>query len=419
MAAQNLAVAVAERELLGPAAGVHVRAGLALRRHAVDGPDRLAVDEDDALVAPRHVREELLRDQGLAADAGEELVERVEVAVVRVEPEHPRPAVAVERLQDDVAMPRLERLQRREVAGDGGRRRQLGEVEHQELLGVVAHPEWVVDNQRARVDAVEDVGGGDVAHVEGRVLAQPDHVLARRGRWWPRAQREVVALPAAHLDRPAAGGDPALVERQPVGGVVEQPVPARLRLLHDPEGGIGGDVDPLDRIHLDGDVQGHGRAPRARVGRQSWPSAARACKPTSRRSSRRSRCAPAGPCVDQREVEAAGHGPVGVLGQVAAWRRRRCAPIAAASTGCGGRMAAAGLDLDEDDLGRELDHEVELALRAAPARRRGRGRPRRGSGGRRLLGGEAGEMGAGGMHGRSLHDDDATGERLSQPWLTG
>jgi hypothetical protein len=62
---------------------------------------------------------------------------------------------------------------------------------------------------------------------------------------------------APHLDRPAARRHPPVVERQPVGGVVEEPVPAGLRLLHDPEGRVGGDVDPLDRIHLDGDLQAH------------------------------------------------------------------------------------------------------------------------------------------------------------------
>ena len=170
------------------------------------------------------------------------------------------------------------------------RRRQLGEAEHQELLGVVAHPERVVDDQRPRVDALEDVGRGDVAHVEGRVLAQPDHVLAGEVDRRLVPEREVVALLAPHLDRPAARRHPAVVERQPVGRVVEEPVPARLRLLHDPEGGIGGDVDPLDRIHLDGDVQAHALpparlAPRAVMaeppggGKGAEKAEGRACRP--------------------------------------------------------------------------------------------------------------------------------------------
>jgi hypothetical protein len=135
---------------------MHVRAGLARRRHAVDRAGGLAVDEDDALVALRHVRQELLHDQRLAAHRGEELVQRGEVAVVRVEPEHARAAVAVERFQDDVAVPRLEGAQDRDIARDGGGRRQVGKIQHQQLLGRIPHPERIVDHEGPALEPVED-----------------------------------------------------------------------------------------------------------------------------------------------------------------------------------------------------------------------------------------------------------------------
>ncbi len=34
---------------------------------------------------------------------------------------------------------------------------------------------------------------------------------------------------------------------------------AGLGFQHQREGGIAADIDPLDRVHLDGDIQGHGR----------------------------------------------------------------------------------------------------------------------------------------------------------------
>ena len=39
--------------------------------------------------------------------------------------------------------------------------------------------------------------------------------------------------------------------------LLQQPMAADLRLHHQKEGGVGVDVDPLDGIHLDGDLQGH------------------------------------------------------------------------------------------------------------------------------------------------------------------
>ena len=90
--------------------------------------------------------------------------------------EHGSAAVAVQRLDDDVLVLGAEALHVVGVARDQRRRHQVEEIEHEHLLGRVAHVGRIVDHQRLGMDALEQVRGGDVGHVERRVLAQQDHV---------------------------------------------------------------------------------------------------------------------------------------------------------------------------------------------------------------------------------------------------
>src|SRR5262249_11532102 len=69
----DLAVALGEFGLHRLAADMHVGARLALGGHAVDDADRLAVDQDDALVALAHLGKVALGDQRLAASLREHL----------------------------------------------------------------------------------------------------------------------------------------------------------------------------------------------------------------------------------------------------------------------------------------------------------------------------------------------------------
>ncbi len=71
------------------------------------------------------------------------------------------------------------------------------------------------------------------------------------------AQRDVIADLVAHIHRLHGRKDLAAALRQLVRGVIGQPVPARLGLEHQRESGIAADIDPLDRVHLDGNVKGH------------------------------------------------------------------------------------------------------------------------------------------------------------------
>ena len=58
---------------LGATADMHVRPGLAKRRDAVDDADRLALDQDDALVALADLGQVALDNEGLAIDVFEDL----------------------------------------------------------------------------------------------------------------------------------------------------------------------------------------------------------------------------------------------------------------------------------------------------------------------------------------------------------
>ena len=82
----------------------------------------------------------------------------------------------------------------------------------------------------------------------------------------------MVSLDVLHRERLGHGLDAAAAEPQAVGGVVQQPVAARLRLEQQGEGRIARDADARDRVHLHGDGEGHGRSCRRR-GRVSRSSA--------------------------------------------------------------------------------------------------------------------------------------------------
>ena len=107
------------------------------------------------------------------------------------------------------------------------------------------------------MDALEQMRGGDVGEVERRVLPQQDDVERRQRRALAVAEREMIALLVAHGERLHGGEHAVPHQRQPVGRVVGERVAARLRLQQQRKGRIAADVDPLDRVHLHGDVQGH------------------------------------------------------------------------------------------------------------------------------------------------------------------
>ena len=110
------------------------------------------------------------------------------------------------------------------------------------------------------MDALEHVGRGDIGEVERRILAQQHHVEAGEIDMARLAQRDMVAGDVAHHQRPHRGRHFAVAQAEPIGGVIGQRMGAFLRFQQQCEGRIAADIDPLDRIHLHGNVQAHGQA---------------------------------------------------------------------------------------------------------------------------------------------------------------
>src|SRR5581483_60779 len=98
----------------------------------------------------------------------------------------------------------------------------------------------------------------DVVHVERRILAEQDHVEGGEFYALFLAEREVVARLVAHGQGLHLREYFAVQHREPVGRVVGNFVPARLRFEKKREGGIARDSHALDRVHLHGDFERHG-----------------------------------------------------------------------------------------------------------------------------------------------------------------
>jgi hypothetical protein len=83
----------------------------------------------------------------LAIGGVEQLHQRREVGAVAADLEHRFAGIAVERLDDDLAMLGEELARGAERAGHHRRRHEAGEIEHPDLLGRVADRRGVVDHQ--------------------------------------------------------------------------------------------------------------------------------------------------------------------------------------------------------------------------------------------------------------------------------
>ncbi len=164
----------------------------------------------------------------------------------------------MERFDHDRAVRRLEHANLVETARDQRRRHEPREIEHEDLLGRVAHRTRIVDHQRLARDPFEQPGAGEVADVERGVLAHQHHVdIAAEVDPARLAQREVIADDSADLDRRGPGGDPAVEPGQVVDMIMPDLMPAHLRGEHQREAGISVDVNPGERVHLHGNTDGH------------------------------------------------------------------------------------------------------------------------------------------------------------------
>ena len=236
---------------------MHVGTGFTRLRNAVDRAHRLPIHEDNPLIPGGNGRKELLHDQRLKIDRRKELMQGREVAVLPVKPENARAAVAIKRLQDHIAVLFFEGPDGLKIPCDHRRRRQFGEAQNQELFGEIAHPERVIHNQRARVDHLQQMGRRDIAHVERRVLAQPNNIVFRQIDFGFLPIADVIAFLAAQRDREPPRNDPAFAKGKLIRSVEKQRVTTVLRFNSDPERTVCVNIDRSDRIHLQGNFQAH------------------------------------------------------------------------------------------------------------------------------------------------------------------
>ena len=183
----------------------------------------------------------------------------------------------MQRLHDDLFVRGEKFAGDTERAGDRGRRHEAGVIEHPDLLRRVADAGRIVDHQSLALDALEQMRRGDIAEVEGRILAHQHHVgIAAEVDYFGLAGAEMIAGDALHGHRAGHRPEPPVRPAQILGRIMEQPMPARLRAEHDRKAGIALDIDRVQRIHLHGDGQAHAVPLAAERGQVLVPAPARA-----------------------------------------------------------------------------------------------------------------------------------------------
>ncbi len=145
-------------------------------RHTVDCANRFAIDQNDALVALAHIFQILLGNQRFAVEAFKHFKKRGEVLVTISKAEHARAAIAVKRLDDDIAELVAEVADCLVVPCDQGWRHQIGIFHDEDFFRCIAHRVRIIDHQRFRVNTLQQMGVGDIAHVERRILTQQDNI---------------------------------------------------------------------------------------------------------------------------------------------------------------------------------------------------------------------------------------------------
>ena len=230
-------------------------------RNPVDDADWFAVDEDDALVALPDLGKIGLGHHRFAVHASKHLQERCEILVTGRDVKDTLAAVAVERLDDDVAVFVAEGPDGLRGMRDERGRHHPFKIRHEELLGRVPDTGGVVDDQSRGLQLLENVGGGDVGHVERGILSHQDDIQFRKVQPAGLAEACVVSFPALQPHGPAPGHHPAVEIRETPGLVDPGFVAALLRFEGKHEGGVGIDVDGFDGIHLEGNAEHHGMIP--------------------------------------------------------------------------------------------------------------------------------------------------------------
>ena len=260
------AVAIVQGGRHGAGADVQVAARVVGRGHAQHRAQRLAVDQQDALVALAHLGQVALGHRPAAAEVGRLLQDRSGVGIALADVEDAEAARGVQRLDHHLAaLLGQERAQAAGLAGDHHRRGQLGEAEHRQLLVRLAQAARVVDQQGLAARPLEQQGREVVVEVEGRVLAHEHDVEVVEEHLGLRPEQVVVAGDRPHRDRPGGGAGAVVLQPQVAGLAEPVLVPAGLRLQHQREGRVAGDLNPGQRIHHEEELHGSDLSPENRL----------------------------------------------------------------------------------------------------------------------------------------------------------
>ena len=107
------------------------------------------------------------------------------------------------------------------------------------------------------MDALKEMRRRDIGEIERRVLPQQYDVEFGKVRAPGRAEAAMIVRLVADLKRLDRREELVAVERQPVRRVIDNRMASRLRFQKQRKCRIAADVDPLDRIHLYGNLERH------------------------------------------------------------------------------------------------------------------------------------------------------------------
>ena len=118
------------------------------------------------------------------------------------------------------------------IAGNQRVGHELRIIQYKEFFRRVADFFGIVHHQGLRVNRLQHVGGGDVAHVEGRVLAHQQHVRGPKIGAAFLSTREMISDFVAHRHIIAICKQRTAAQRQGFGLVIEQRMAAGLSFQH-------------------------------------------------------------------------------------------------------------------------------------------------------------------------------------------
>ena len=147
-------------------------------------------------------------------------------------------------------MLRTEGFQRVQVARDCGRRDQLRKLQHQKFFWIIAHPKRIIHDQNIRSQKIQQMGGCDVAHVKGRILAQPNDVKLMKIQMLQRAKIHMIAVRASQHHFLSLGRDFAIFKGQPAGRMIINFMAARLGFHRQVKTAVCVNIDRFHRVHL-------------------------------------------------------------------------------------------------------------------------------------------------------------------------